>query len=208
MSSTCVRLLLPVLTFAAGLALLGSALAGDKEEGFTPLFNGKDFNGWKFQLGKKDADPSKTFTVKDGAIHVSGSPGGYVYTDKSYQNYILRFEWKFLKDGNSGILVHIQPPHRVWPKCIEVQGMQRGHGAIFGLGAKGKFSVDKDAQKKAIKIGEWNSTEILSQNGELTSKVNGIQISTGECELKEGPFGFQSEGVPLLFKNIRIKVLD
>jgi hypothetical protein len=195
---------LPLLALAVVFALLGEAAAQD--EGFTQLFNGKDMTGWKFEVGKGDA--AKVFTVADGKIVVSGSPNGYFYTDKSYKNYVLRFDWQYpKKSGNSGLLVHIQPPHKVWPKCVEVQGQHNDHGRIFAIGgAKGKFDVDKEAQKKAIKgVGEWNTTEVTCDNGKITSKVNGTQVGTGSGELMEGAFGFQSEGVELWFKNIRIK---
>ena len=199
-----VRRGLPLLALAGAFVLLNAARAQD--EGFTSLFNGKDMTGWKFEVGK--GDPAKVFTVKDGTIIVSGSPNGYFYTDKSYKNYTLRFDWQYpKKSGNSGLLVHIQSPHKVWPKSVEVQGQHNDHGRIFAIGgAKGKFEVDKAAQKKAIKgVGEWNTTEVICKDGEITSKVNGTQVSTGKGELTDGPFGFQSEGVELWFKNIRIK---
>ena len=195
---------------------LGTSRAGEGD--FKNLFNGKNLEGWKFEVGK--ADPEKTFMVKKGIIVVSGSPNGYFYTDKSYKNYILRFDWRYkrpkdLEDdekflGNSGLLVHIQEPHRVWPKCVEVQGMNKEHGRIFGLGKfEAKFNFDAKALKKARKpVGEWNTTEVLVKDGAITSKVNGAQISTGKSELTEGPFGFQSEGAEIHFKNIKIKVLD
>ncbi|HZT80833.1 MAG TPA: DUF1080 domain-containing protein [Gemmataceae bacterium] len=200
---------LPLLALAAGLALLApAAAADDKEEGFKPLFNGKDFTGFKFVIGPKESEPGKTFTVTDGVIVVSGKPNGYFYTDKGYKNYVLRFDWKYAdpKGGNSGCLVHIQPPHKTWPKCVEVQGLQSDHGHIFAIsGAKGQFTVDKEAQKKAIKPGEWNTTEVISRDGELTAKVNGVEVSKGKGELTEGPIGWQSEGAEIHFKNIKIK---
>jgi hypothetical protein len=204
-------------------ALLGALVVGLStsragEGDFKSLFNGKNLEGWKFEVGK--ADPEKTFTVKKGIIVVSGSPNGYFYTDKSYKNYIVRFDWRYkrpkgLEDdekfgGNSGLLVHIQEPHKVWPKCVEVQGMNKEHGRIFGLGKfEAKFNFDAKALKKARKpVGEWNTTEVLVKDGAITSKVNGAQISTGKSDLTEGPFGFQSEGAEIHFKNIKIKVLD
>jgi len=196
---------------------LGTSRAGEGE--FKNLFNGQDLKGWRF-LVPKTADPDKTFMVQDGIIVVSGKPDGYFFTDKSYKNYILRFDWRYkrpkgLEDdekfgGNSGLLVHIQEPHKVWPKCVEVQGMNKEHGRIFGLGKfEAKFNFDAKALKKARKpVGEWNTTEVLVKDGAITSKVNGAQISTGKSDLTEGPFGFQSEGAEIHFKNIKIKVLD
>ncbi len=203
-----------------GCLFLSPLGAGDDKD-FVSLFNGKDLTGWKTIVQGKGS-PSQTFTVKDGVIVVSGKPNGYFYTEKSYKNYILRFDWKYIKDGNSGLLVHIQGKHKVWPKCVEVQGLQSDHGNIFPLGAKFQGTLalkDKeakaaarkamsDAQKKAIKKNDWNTTEVICKDGSITSKINGIQIDTGKGELTEGPFGLQSEGVELHFKNIKIKVLD
>jgi hypothetical protein len=194
---------------AAGLGVLPSQAPAGGDKGFVDLFNGKDLTGWKTILSSGKADEGKVFTVNDGVVVVSGNPNGYFYTEKSYKNYVLRFDWKFIKDGNSGLLVHITGKHKVWPKCVEVQGLQRDHGNIFAInGAKGSFKKDAAAQKKAIKIGEWNTTEVTVKDGEITSKINGIQIATGKCDLMEGPFGFQSEGTELHFKNIKIKTLD
>lgn len=215
------------IVLAAGLlaaTLLGASsidAGGDKadDKDFVSLFNGKDLSGWKTILSGK-GDPEKTFKVEDGIIVVSGSPAGYFYTDKSYKNYTLRYDWRFkrpkgLEDdekfgGNSGLLVHIVGEHKVWPKCIEVQGENRTHANIFAIGgAKGTFKFDKVALQKARKpVGEWNTTEVLSKDGALAARVNGALVSGGKSELKEGPFGFQSEGAEIHFKNIKIKTLE
>jgi len=208
--------LAPFAILAAALVTLAPAVsAGGKKsdsKDFVNLFNGKDLTGFKTVLSGGKEDDGKVFSVKDGVINVSGNPNGYFYTDKSYKNYVLRFDWKYLKDGNSGLLVHITGKHSVWPKCVEVQGMQKDHGNIFAIGgAKGTFKTDKDAQKEAIKIGDWNTTEVTVKNGMITSSINGKQVSTGKItsdDVTEGPFGFQSEGAPLQFKNIKIKVLE
>jgi hypothetical protein len=204
------------LGILAGAASLNSR--ADDGDGFATLFNGKDLSGWKTLVAGK-ADSGKTFFVRDGVIVVSGSPAGYFYTDKSFKNYVLRFDWRYKRPadltdeekfgGNSGLLVHIQLPHRVWPKCVEVQGENRTHGNIFAIeGAKGKFTFDRKALKKVRNpVGDWNTTEVICRDGAITSKVNGTQVSTGKGDLTEGPFGFQSEGAELHFKNIKIKTL-
>ncbi len=125
----------------------------------------------------------------------------------------MRYDWKFANKNprsNSGLLVHIQPPHKVWPTCIEVQGMQGDHGHILQVGAaKAKIGpLNKDGQKQAIKLGEWNTTEVLVKDGKIASKINGVAINACTTDLMEGPFGFQSEGAELYLKNIKIKVLE
>jgi 3-keto-disaccharide hydrolase len=199
--------LLTAASLVAFLALASVTRAGD-DKGFVDLFNGKNMDGFKFNIfGKGSPNP---FSVKEEVIHVTGNPNGYFYTEKSYKNYVLRYDWKYLKDGNSGLLVHIQSHGKSWPKCIEVQGMQSDHGHIFDIGglSGGKYKLDKAAQKKAIKTGEWNTTEVTSKDGQLTAKINGIEVASGKASITEGPIGWQSEGAPLQFKNLKIKVLD
>src|SRR5262249_6046082 len=147
-----------LLTLSFGVGALAVSRAADDKD-FVPIFNGKDFTGIKFELGK--ADPEKTFSVKDGVIVVTGKPNGYFYTEKSYKNYVLLYDWKYkrpdnLEDeekfgGNSGCLVHTQMPHKVWPKSVEVQGMNRDHGMLIFISCKkiGDAKFDRAALQKA-----------------------------------------------------------
>jgi Domain of Unknown Function (DUF1080) len=201
------------LTIASVLALSVTAFAADKDEG-TPLFNGKDLTGLKVQFkdADKGADPAKTFTVKDGALIVSGKPTCYIYTDKSHRDYVLTYEWRFPEgsspDSNSGCLVHITPPHKVMPKSVEPQGRYRDHGKLFFLGGvKGEGTFDEAAHKKALKpMGQWSTTEVTCKaDGTVSVKLNGTPVATGKSELTSGPIGFQSEGTEVHFRNIRIK---
>jgi len=142
------------------------------EEGWTALFNGQDFDGWKFHLGKEGADNNGTFTVKEGIVICSGSPAGYMFTEKSYSNYTLRFEFAFKRPdglagdadfrGNSGCLIHIGEENAlgVWPRSIEVQGMHRQLGLILPIprSVKCKRTFDSAARAKVIKpVGEFNT---------------------------------------------------
>jgi hypothetical protein len=210
--------LLPALVLLAGMALAGAAAAAeDKEDkGFTDLFNGKDLTGWKFEMPGK-ADPAKTWSVKDGVIICTGKPNAYFYTDKSFKDYVLRYDWRYLKpeEGqkstyNSGALIHIQT-HKIWPKCVELQGANANHGFLYFLGCKkiGEAKYDKAAKDKAVKpIGQWNTTEITCKaDGTITASINGVPVSSGKSDLTEGSIGFQSEGAVIEFRKIRIKNL-
>jgi hypothetical protein len=188
--------------------------AADKEANGTLLFNGRDLTGWKvvFRDKEKDADPAKTFSVKDGALVVSGKPTCYIHTEKSYKDYVLTYEWRFpagsSPKSNSGLLVHIQPPHRVMPKSVEPQGRYEDHGKLFFIGGvKGEQSFDAEAQKRALKpMGEWSTTEVTcAADGTVRVKLNGVPVSRGKTELTEGPIGFQCEGSEVHFRNVRLK---
>jgi hypothetical protein len=211
-----IRNLLAIATTA--LLVSSSHAGGDKD--FKPLFNGKDLSGWKIFLKDEKADPAKTIIVKDGEIQVSGQPYGYLYTEKTYKNYIIRYWWTYPKDQpdnttmNSGLLLHIQAPHKVWPKSIEPQGRYMDHGKLFFIGFdkadKKESTFDEAAQKKALKPShEWNTTEaIVRSDGTIEVRINGILVSTGKTELTNGRIGFQSEGARIHFKDITIKMLD
>ncbi len=190
---------------AAAALVVGPASAADED--FKPLFNGKDLTGLKIT----PETAKETFTVQDGVLVVSGKPNGYFYTEKPYKNYHLSFEVNYPKKaGNSGVLIHIQGPHKVWPKCVEAQGQHGDMGRLFDIAGAtgGKYTVDKEVQKAAIKpVGQYNLYEIISMDGKLTTKINGKEVSTGTSTLMEGPIGFQSEGEEIHFKNIKIKEL-
>jgi hypothetical protein len=163
----------------------------------------------------KGADPAKTWSVKDGVIVCTGKPNAYFYTDRSFKDYVLRYDWRYVKPEkgekstyNSGALIHIQT-HKIWPKCVEVQGANANHGVLYFLGCKkiGEAKYDKAAKDKATKpIGEWNTTEITcAADGTISASINGTPVSSGKSDLTEGPIGFQSEGAVIEFRKIRIK---
>ena len=73
----------------------------DLKAGFTPLFNGKDLDGWK-PLGG-----ICTYEVSDGAIVgtvVKGSPSTYLSTEKEFSDFIFTCEMKWIVNSNSGIM--------------------------------------------------------------------------------------------------------
>ena len=203
-----------------GIIVAGSLVAADKD-GYTPIFNGKNMEGWKFFFdpkAPKDIDTTKNCTVKDGAIICSGKPTGFFYTEKSFTNYVLEYEWRFpggcKPESNSGCLVHMQEPfNKNFPRSLEPQGRYLNHGKIFTIGlGKEEFSNNKFDQELLTKqlkpMGEWSKTEVTCQaDGLVKVKVNGVQVSECQSVLKSGPIGFQSEQSEVHFRNIRLKQL-
>lgn len=199
----------------------------ESEDGWTALFNGKDFDGWKFHLGNKGADNNEgadnkgTYTIQQGVLICSGKPSGYIYTEKSYGNYTIEFELAFKRPedltddaqfrGNSGCLIHIQEKNAlgVWPRSIEVQGAHRQMGLILPIprDVKCTRTLDREALAKVLKpVGQFNTMQIDVDGGDMVIRLNGTAVSTvGDCELTEGPIGFQSEGDETHWRNIRIR---
>jgi Domain of Unknown Function (DUF1080) len=204
------------LTIAAALVLVLGAGHTALAQEFKPLVKGGDVE--QFRLIGIGPD---TISIKDGAVRLSGKPNGYFATRDSYKNYVLRFEWKYERpagldpeakfNGNSGLLLHIAEPHKVWPKCIEAQLMNADAGNTFAIGgAKFRGKKDAAAQKKAIKpVGEWNLQEVTCKDGTIVCTINGVEIARGDgASPDSGPIGLQSEGSVILFRNMVIKPLD
>ncbi|HXG62272.1 MAG TPA: DUF1080 domain-containing protein [Planctomycetota bacterium] len=213
-----------ILAWAAALAAAGQA----GEEGFTPLFNGKDLSGWTYFLEKKGPNQDGTmkmedvWSVKDGVLHCKGRPNGYIRTEKDYKNFILKLEWRWPegKGYNSGVLLRMVGPDKVWPRSIEAQLMS-GHAGDFWLidGARLETAperVDAKTPRHRLKIkanekplGEWNEYEITVDKGKVVLKVNGEVLNEGTgAEEVAGKICLQSEGGPIEFRNIRIKPLE
>ena len=159
--------------FVLGLAFIGNGLAADLPAPITPtekmeLFNGKDFSGWTFCL-RSNAEPAKTFSVTNGMMHCTGQPFGYARTYKSFRDYRLTVEWRFVKIApradNSGVFVHVQTPDAVWPRVVENQGQFHHQGDVVLMGgatSKGNEGpqmhfIKSQQQQNEKEAGEWNT---------------------------------------------------
>ena len=57
-------------------------------------------------------------------------------------------------------------------------------------------------------VGEWNHYYIRAINGEIRLWVNGEEVSGGNgCDPRSGYLALESEGSPVEFKNLRLRVL-
>ncbi|WP_020466495.1 3-keto-disaccharide hydrolase [Singulisphaera acidiphila] len=185
------------------------------DDGFVALIQGDD----PAQFDLIGIGP-ETLKIVDGEIMVVGKANGYFATKDIYRNYVLKFDWKYARpegliddakfDGNSGLLLHIQKPHKVWPKSIEVQLLNADSGHTFAIfGSKFTGAKNAQAQKKAIKpVGQWNHLEVICQEGRITSTINGIEVDRGTgASPDSGHIGWQCEAGPIQFRGIMIKKL-
>ena len=189
------------------------------------IFNGKNFSGWTYELSDPNARWQDTWTIdpKEGIIVCKGNPAGYIRTLKDYKNFILRLEWRFnpvtKQAGNSGVLLRVQAPDKVWPKSVEAQ-LQSGQAGDFWLIDEAKLDtpperVDKGTPRHRLRsktnekpIGEWNTYEIVCDGGKITLNINGEILNVGEnAEAIPGKIALQSEGSEIHFRNIRITPL-
>ncbi len=211
-------------------ALLSASAADD--DGFVPLFNGRDLKGWI----NVNCAP-ETWSVSNGIIHCTGHPTGALRTPRHYENFILELEWRHLsKGGNSGVFMWATPiaaPGVPFLRGVEVQVLdtayaeifekQTGkksewfttHGDVFPIhGATmkpfGRHSGDRSfpSEERSKSSPEWNHYRVVCDRGVLRLSVNGKEVSGGEdCNYRKGYIGLESEGAPVEYRNIRIKEL-
>ena len=200
---------LPVVFVAA--CSIATAFAADPEVPTTKvsLFNGKDTAGWVSHL-KDDAPADKTWSVKDGLLVCTGTPAGFLRTEKSYRQYKFTVEWRFTKPGNTGVVAHMTPPDAIWPKSIECQGMNKSQGDFYLwsgatadnttplTGKNGEIRgyrigrAGADAEKPA---GEWNTFTVICDKDTVTILVNDKEVNKlAGANLTSGFIGLQSEG--------------
>jgi hypothetical protein len=172
----------------------------------TDLFDGKDFTGWTFCM-KNNADPMQTWSVTNGVIHCTGQPTGYLRTLQQYHDYALTVEWRYRKVApkadNTGVLVHIQSPDNVWPRCVQVQGKHDNQGDLFlMMGADSKEHHGQDANTPLPKhgpsaenpVGEWDTVVTVCSDDTVKAYVNGkFMNETTGCSITNGFIGIQSE---------------
>ena len=186
-------------------ALLLVAGCGQKEK----LFNGKNLDGWVCVTATPD---EHTFAAQGGVLHVTGTPMGYIRTEKKYSDFTLRLEWRWgASRVDSGIFVFLQEGDKVWPTGVQLQLRESDFGYFFsGLALEG---VDGPFYRKAPLCdgdperpdGEWNQVEIVCRGGHITATVNGILVNEADCEASAGYIGLQSEGGAIDFRNITVE---
>ena len=196
------------------LSLLAAGCSGS-----ISLFNGKNLDGWVCVLPEDTTGP--VFTAEDGVISVSGTPKGYLRTEKKYGDYCLGVEWRWKGKGtNSGIFNRIQDPDKVWPEAVECQLKAGRAGDVVGLGGirieeipydpEVKFPVRKRLSgDESIEVpeGEWNKAEIVCRGGKVSIRINGSLENEVTVPYTDGYIAIQSEGGPLQFRNITLKEL-
>lgn len=216
-------------------ALVLSASVWAAEEGFKPLFNGKDLKGWdgdpKFWsvtdgvvLGKTTAEnPTKgnTFLIwKDGTVddfvlrfsyRIKGGNSGVQYRSKDMSNWVVGGYQGDFEAGKtySGILYEERGP----------RGIMAERGQKVVIDAEGKKTTEKIAEsadlQAKIKHEDWNDYEITAQGHHFVHKINGnVTVDVTDNDAKNfkdsGILALQLHAGPPMtveFKDVRIKRL-
>lgn len=212
----------------------------EKKEGWQLLFDGKSFNGWH-TYGKKtvgnawkvEAGAIVLDTVKKEGFQVHG--GGDLVTNKEYENFHLKVEWKIAPCGNSGIIFlshEDTAKYRYsWLTGPEMQVLDNDchpDGKIHKHRAGDLYDLIASASEPVKPVGEWNLAEIILNKGHLELFLNGVKVVETQMwddnwkklvagskfksmpdfgKYKKGHIVLQDHGNRVSFRNIKIKEL-
>jgi putative heme-binding domain-containing protein len=184
------------------------------------LFDGGYLSKWTFFLDDPTKEMSDVWSVQDGVLRCSGSPGGYLKTVDTFTNFVIELDWRFdpaQGAGNSGVLLRRTGADKIWPRSIEAQLQSRSAGDIWNID---EFSMvvaeDRTEGRHTEKLlpsnekplGEWNHYKITLDGGALTLEVNGeVQNRASWCEEMPGEICLQSEGAYIEFRDIVVTPL-
>ncbi|MFO0980147.1 MAG: DUF1080 domain-containing protein [Planctomycetota bacterium] len=153
------------------------------------LFNGKDLSGWVCCLPDGGKMQDVWSVDQEGVLICKGNPAGYIRTEADYTNYVLRLQWRFnpvtKQAGNSGVLLRMQGPDKVWPKSIEAQLLSGDAGDFWNIddfvmtadAARTHGRNTKKTHGNERPIGEWNDYEIVVDHGTVTlGEWRGVEL--------------------------------
>lgn len=194
-------------------------IASRPDDGFTTIFNGKDWTGW--------AGPVDNYAIVDGALQCKPKSGGTIYTTQTYGDFVVRFEFRLPPAGNNGLAIRypgegdtayvgmteLQILDTEAPQYAKLDPRQ-AHGSAYGMAA---------ARRGYLRpVGEWNSQEVTVKGSTLVVELNGTRILDADLstvtefldgkahpgkDRKDGHFGFAGHGDAVAFRNVRIKRL-
>jgi hypothetical protein len=182
------------------------------------LFNGKNLDGWTFDVIDPAVKPEAIWSVSEGLLVCKGKPPGVIRTVKEYSNYELTVEWRWApggKPGNSGLLIHASKPREmfVWPKSIEVQLGAQNAGDFWMIGEKVTVEGSTPQGRRWLKRqestekppGEWNTMRVRCEGDKVTVWVNDTLMNEGTgLSVTKGAICLQSEGGEIHFRKVEL----
>ena len=159
----------------------------EKNDGWELLFDGKTTDGWT----NFNAKNISGWIVEDGTLvgqGLGGDIGGDIVSDKEYDNFILKWDWKLGPHGNSGIIYHViesdkyKAPYETGPEyqLIEDDDFRTPDGSKYPLEEWQKTAADYAMylpnENKKVNLREWNSSMIKFTEAKAEYWLNGKKV--------------------------------
>ena len=213
-----------VYALAAGLALVaGCSLfrnaeepyAETVEEGFVPLVAGNSLDGWAGATAMYSVDANGVLECHPERKLPAGVRGD-LWTERSFTNFVLRFEFVMPPNGNNGLGVRMEPgKDSAYYGMCELQLLDDGGSEYYDAAAKkdklkpyqytgsvyGVFPALRDNVDKQIwgkdqnftgggsyvrKPGMWNFEEVKVIGSEIEVYLNGYLVTKGDVSKFKG----------------------
>ena len=189
------------------------------EPGFTSLFNGKDFTGWKLSN-------EASWSIENGAIKANGTPGHAFYDgpfrNHQFRNFELKVDVMTRAGSNGGIYVLTEFQEKGFPrKGFEIQ-VNNSHTDRIRSGSL--YHVKDVLDTSPAKDDAWFTEHIIVKDKTITVKVNDKEVvnwtqddkwaggseGPGRAITGPGTIAFQAHDPKsvVYYKNVRIKPLD
>ena len=183
----------------------------EKKEGFKPLFNGLDLDGWKL----RSPDGIKSWSAQNGMLVneiPSGKHGTDIITNAEFRDFVVRYEYMIPAGSNSGFYLRGRHEIQILDDYNNGKLRSGGNGGIYSFSAPSKFVSRKP--------GQWQTAEAAIRGDLVTVILNGVKIhddlkvdrSTGghldENVDQPGPIMLQGDHGAIAFRKIRIKPLQ
>ncbi len=214
-----------------------NAMNSSESKGWQKLFDGKTTSGWH-TYGKSAAGTD--WKVADGAIFLdaknrTSGQGGDLVTNEEFTNYHLKLDWKISRNGNSGIIFNVnedpakyKATYNTGPEMQVLDNDGHADGKIIKHRAGDLYDLIKSRKENVRPVGEWNTSEIILNNGQLEFIQNGESIVKttmwddnwnqlvagskfkawpGFGTYKTGKIALQDHGDEVWYRNIVIKRL-
>jgi len=197
----------------------GILTADEAKDGFVPLFNGKNLDGWWVRGDKKDA-----YKAVDGKIEVS-TGGDYMFTNDEYDNFILRYDYRCVSgEGNSGVGIRSPKVGNPAFDGFEIQVLKPGWPTPYQRSCS-LYAIQPVKVEADKPFGEWNSVEVMADGPRIRTILNGQEVydvkvtdftkdtvkeewqKVADNRPAKGYIGLQSHQDTVEFRNIRIKTL-
>ena len=209
-----------LIRFAPVLLALAMQAKPAVEPGFTSLFNGKDFTGWKLSN-------EASWSIENGAIKANGTPG-HAFYDGPFRNHLFRnFELKVdvmtRANSNGGVYVLTEYQEKGFPrKGFEIQVNNSYVKDRVKSGSL--YHVQDVLDNSPAKDDEWFTEHIIVKDNTITVRVNDKEVvswtqpadwsggreGAGRAIGTPGTIALQAHdpNSTVYYRNIRIKPLD
>jgi hypothetical protein len=194
-----------------------AAVSVADDEGFVSLAASPALEGWRTMGG------GHWQLEEGGVVSCDGQGGGWLRSVAVYEDFTLRFGFRIVENGNSGVWLRAPLRGRQSAVGFEMQILgtridpptRDSTGALYDL-----LAPSTDAARPA---GEWNDAEVSCHGGHVATVLNGTEVVNADLDdpawnasepagkrpgerNRRGFIGLTNHGARVWYRDLRISV--